>query len=138
MLLERFPGLKVVGLEAPPILPARPPIDAEVGERIKASGARLVFVGLGCPKQELWMNVHREHIPAVLIGVGAAFNFLAGTVPRAPVWMQRSGLEWFWRLAREPRRLWRRYLVTNSVFVWKMIKGSKVPNRRTEETVTIG
>ena len=80
------------------------------------SGARLVFVGLGCPKQEFWMHAHRAHLDAVLVGVGQAFGIAAGTVPEAPVWMRRSGLEWLFRLASEPRRLWRRYLVTNTLF----------------------
>ncbi len=84
---------------------------------INASGAGLVFVGLGCPKQERWMDDHRGRVEAVMIGVGAAFDYHAGTLPRAPAWMQRFGLEWLHRLAHEPRRLWRRYLTTNSRFV---------------------
>jgi len=86
--------------------------------RINASGAGLVFVGLRCPKQEFWMQAHQGQIHAVMLGVGAAFEFIAGTVARAPLWMRELGLEWLHRLASEPRRLWRRYLVTNSLFVW--------------------
>ena len=121
-LTERFPDLNVAGLESPPMLPDHPKVDNEVVERINASGARIVFVGLGCPKQELWMHAYSPHIPAVLIGVVAAFDFFAGSVKRAPLWMQKSGLEWFYRLCSEPRRLWRRYLVTNSLFIWYWLK----------------
>ena len=112
-----FPKLVVGGYESPPFRPLTPQEDAEAVARINASGAGLVFVGLGCPKQELWMQAHRGHINAVMLGVGAAFDFHAGTVPRAPAWMREHGLEWLHRLASEPRRLWRRYLVTNTLFV---------------------
>jgi len=84
---------------------------------IEASGARILFVGLGCPKQERWMARQRERLSCVMIGVGAAFDFLAGAKRQAPVWMQRAGLEWLFRLASEPRRLWWRYLVQNPRFV---------------------
>jgi len=117
-LVERFPDLIVAGIESPPMLAEKPEVDLSVVEAIKESGAKIVFVGLGCPKQELWMHAYSPHIPAVLIGVGAAFDFFSGTVKRAPLWMQRSGLEWFYRLCSEPRRLWKRYLVTNSLFVY--------------------
>jgi N-acetylglucosaminyldiphosphoundecaprenol N-acetyl-beta-D-mannosaminyltransferase len=86
-------------------------------QRINSSGAAVVFVGLGCPKQEMWMNRQRGQVNAVMLGVGAAFDFFAGTVQRAPVWMQNAGLEWLHRLASEPGRLWKRYLVTNTIFV---------------------
>jgi N-acetylglucosaminyldiphosphoundecaprenol N-acetyl-beta-D-mannosaminyltransferase len=122
LLAERlnaaFPKLVVAGFEAPPFRPMTPDEDAEAVERINASGAGLVFVGLGCPKQEFWMHAHRGRINAVMLGVGAAFDFHAGTVQRAPLWMQQNGLEWLHRLLSEPRRLWRRYLVTNTLFVW--------------------
>jgi len=113
-----FKTLKVVGVESPPKLPIKPLIDAAVVERIKSSGAKILFIGLGCPKQELWMREYSPHIPCVMIGVGAAFDFLVGNVRRAPLWMQKTGLEWLYRLCSEPRRLWKRYLVTNSLFVW--------------------
>jgi N-acetylglucosaminyldiphosphoundecaprenol N-acetyl-beta-D-mannosaminyltransferase len=86
-------------------------------ERINASGAGLVFVGMGCPKQEIWMAKNRGTVNAVLVGVGAAFNFHAGIIQRAPLWMQNSGLEWLHRLISEPGRLWKRYLVTNTAFI---------------------
>ncbi|OGA68500.1 MAG: teichoic acid biosynthesis protein [Betaproteobacteria bacterium RIFCSPLOWO2_12_FULL_68_20] len=111
-----FPRLRVAGSFAPPFRPLEPREDEAVVGRIARSGARIVFVALGCPKQELWLAAHRGRIAAVLIGVGAAFDFHAGVVRRAPPWMRRAGLEWLYRLAREPRRLWRRYLVTNALF----------------------
>ena len=120
LLAERisaaFPAL-VAGFEAPPFRPMTLEEDAETVASINASGAGLVFVGLGCPKQEHWMLAHRGRINAVMLGVGAAFDFHAGTVSRAPLWMREHGLEWLHRLASEPRRLWRRYLVTNTFFV---------------------
>lgn len=116
-LIEQFPNLVIAGIESPPMLPDEPEIDQGVINRIKDSGAKIVFVGLGCPKQELWMHAYSPHIPAVLIGVGAAFDFFAGNIKRAPLWMQRSGLEWLYRLLQDPKRLWKRYLVTNTLFV---------------------
>ena len=116
-IVVAFPKLKVVGFEAPPFRPITPEEDAESVERINTSGAGLVFVGLGCPKQEHWMLAHRGRVNAVMLGVGAAFDFHAGTVSRAPAWMRDNGLEWLHRLASEPRRLWKRYLVTNTLFV---------------------
>jgi N-acetylglucosaminyldiphosphoundecaprenol N-acetyl-beta-D-mannosaminyltransferase len=118
VIARRFPTLQVAGCESPPVLPQRPVVDPAVVERINASGARIVFVGLGCPKQEFWMEAYTPHLSAVLVGVGAVFDLMAGTVPRAPLWMQRLGLEWLYRLAVEPRRLWKRYLVTNTLFCW--------------------
>lgn len=117
-LTRRFPRLIIAGSEAPPQLPEKPNFDAALASRIRQSGARVVFVGLGCPKQEFWMAAHAPDLSAVLVGVGAAFDFISGTIQRAPVWMQKSGLEWLYRLVREPKRLWKRYLVTNSLFLW--------------------
>lgn len=121
-LQRDFPGLEVVGTIAPPWGEWSAALEDDLVERINASGAQLVFVGLGCPKQELWMYRQRHRIPAVLVGVGAAFDFHAGTVRRAPLWMQKSGLEWAWRLAREPRRLVGRYLRTNVVFLFGAVR----------------
>lgn len=114
-LRGRFPELSLHA-EAPPFRPLSDAEDAEAVARINASGAGIVFVGLGCPKQEAWMAAHRGRVNAVMIGVGAAFDFHAGTVGRAPLWMRENGLEWLHRLASEPRRLWKRYLVTNTLF----------------------
>ena len=116
-LAQEFPGLTVAGAFSPPFRTATAAEDADAVERINASGAGTVWVSLGCPKQELWMAAHRGRIHAVMIGVGAAFDYHAGTIQRAPLWMQHAGLEWLHRLASEPRRLWKRYLVTNTLFV---------------------
>ena len=116
-LEEAFPGLVIAGAYSPPFRPLTAEEDEAEVARINASGAGTVWVSLGCPKQEKWMAAHRGRINAVMIGVGAAFDYHAGTIRRAPLWMQRSGLEWLHRLLSEPRRLWRRYLVTNTIFV---------------------
>lgn len=112
-----FPKLIIAGMDAPPYRPMSTAEDKAAVDRINASQAGIVFVGLGCPKQEVWMAEHRGRVNAVMIGVGAAFDFHAGTARRAPNWMQNAGLEWLHRLAMEPRRLWRRYLVTNTLFL---------------------
>lgn len=113
-----YPDLQIVGAYSPPFRPLTEAEDVAVVEAINLSGAGVVWVGLGCPKQEIWMHEHRGKINAVMIGVGAAFDYHAGTIQRAPLWMQRNGLEWLHRLVSEPRRLWKRYLVTNSLFIW--------------------
>jgi N-acetylglucosaminyldiphosphoundecaprenol N-acetyl-beta-D-mannosaminyltransferase len=116
ILQRRVPGLVIAGADAAPILPRQPAADPPTVERIRRSGARLVFVGLGCPKQEFWMHAYQPHLDAVLIGVGQAFSIATGRLPEAPRWMRRAGLEWLFRVLSEPRRLWRRYLVTNTLF----------------------
>ncbi|MGJ7917617.1 WecB/TagA/CpsF family glycosyltransferase [Massilia sp. LXY-6] len=119
-LVERiardFPGIVVVGMHSPPFHSPASDDEAAVAE-INRSGPNVVFVGLGCPKQEKWMAAHSGNVNALMIGVGAAFDYHSGTLKRAPLWLQRHGLEWLYRLACEPRRLMRRYLVTNSLFV---------------------
>jgi N-acetylglucosaminyldiphosphoundecaprenol N-acetyl-beta-D-mannosaminyltransferase len=120
-LSRRFPGLRVVGAEAPPFRPLSPDEDDEAVRRINAASPDVVFVGLGCPKQERWMAEHRPRLDApVLLGVGAAFDFHTGLVRQAPRWMMGAGLEWLFRLLQEPRRLWRRYLVYNPLFVFHL------------------
>lgn len=116
-LINAFPELRIAGVWSPPFRALTPEEDAEAVARINESGAGVVFVSLGCPKQELWMAAHRGRVQAVMIGVGAAFSFHAGTIRRAPLWVQRAGLEWIFRLMAEPRRLWKRYLFTNTLFV---------------------
>lgn len=117
----RYGGLTVAFLASPPFRELTSGEDAEVIKQINESGARILFVGLGCPKQEIWMAKHRGKIQAVMLGVGAAFDFHAGTKPQAPVWMQRIGLEWLFRFISEPRRLWKRYLIHNPRFVFLAI-----------------
>lgn len=116
-LEQRYPRLCIAYAESPPFRPPSADEDAATVDVIAASGARILFVGLGCPKQERWMAEHRGRVPAVMVGVGAAFDFLAGRKPQAPRWMMRAGLEWLFRLATEPRRLWRRYARHNPRFV---------------------
>ena len=113
---SEFPALKLVGAESPPFRAMSPKEDDDTVQRINDSGASLVFVGLGCPKQEIWMAARRGKIRAVMVGVGAAFDYHSGNLQRAPRRMQDTGLEWFYRLLREPRRLWKRYLLTNTLF----------------------
>ncbi|RVU44341.1 WecB/TagA/CpsF family glycosyltransferase [Rubrivivax rivuli] len=122
LLPLRHPGLRIAGAISPPFRPLTPEEDEAHVRAINASGAGTVWVSLGCPKQELWMAAHRGRVQAVMLGVGAAFDFHAGTVARAPAWMREHGLEWLHRLASEPRRLWRRYLVTNTLFVWGALR----------------
>lgn len=114
----RHPKLKLVFAKAPPML-AYEKIDADsaTSAEIHTAGVQLLLVGLGCPKQEKWMAVNAA-LPCLQVGVGAAFDFLAGTVKASPPWVHRAGLEWLYRLVAEPRRLWRRYVVTNSLFLY--------------------
>jgi len=114
---RRFPNLRTVYAYAPPFRQLTAEEDAAIVKDINASGAAILFVGLGCPKQERWMATHRGSVNAVMLGVGAAFDFLSGVKPEAPRWMQGAGLEWVFRLATEPRRLWFRYLYHNPRFV---------------------
>jgi N-acetylglucosaminyldiphosphoundecaprenol N-acetyl-beta-D-mannosaminyltransferase len=119
-LAARCPGLEIAFAHCPPFSDAPPAVDDGVVSAIEESGARVLFVGLGCPKQERWMAAHRAHLSCALVGVGAAFDFAAGTKAQAPAWLQRAGLEWLFRLATEPRRLWRRYARHNPRFVVQM------------------
>lgn len=116
-LKAAFPGLLIAGAYSPPFRLATAEEDEADVARINAAGAGTVWVSLGCPKQEQWMAAHRGRVNAVMIGVGAAFDYHAGTIKRAPKWMQNAGLEWLHRLCSEPRRLWKRYLVTNTLFI---------------------
>ncbi len=116
-LRKTMTGIDICGAESPPFRALTEAEDAAAVDRINASGAKLIFVGLGCPKQEMFVYEHRDRIHAVQLTVGAAFDFHAGTLAMAPAWMQQRGLEWLYRLMREPRRLWRRYFVTNSIFL---------------------
>lgn len=118
----QFPGCTVAGSYSPPFRPMSPDEEEAIIARINSSGANLVFVALGCPKQEAWMARMQGRIHAVMLGVGGAFPVFAGLQNRAPVWMQHLSLEWAYRLYQEPNRLWKRYLVTNSVFIGIFLK----------------
>jgi len=116
---EQYPGIRIAGVFSPPFESSLDQYVEEIAERVRASAADIVWVGLGAPKQELLMQQLRAQLPhSLALGVGAVFDFVSGDKERAPRWMQRWGLEWAHRLMTEPRRLWRRYLVTNSRFVW--------------------
>lgn len=115
-LMSQFPALRIAGSESPPFRPLHDHEKDAVAARINDSGAGLLFVGLGLPKQDFFAYEMKARVRAVQVCVGAAFDFHAGTKRMAPSWMQRSGLEWLFRLTQEPRRLWQRYLVTNTVF----------------------
>jgi N-acetylglucosaminyldiphosphoundecaprenol N-acetyl-beta-D-mannosaminyltransferase len=116
-LVRMFPDLNIAYSWPPPFRPLRPEEEEQVVRDIDASGARIVFVGLGTPKQEQWMVRHQDKLRAVMLGVGAAFDFIAGEKRQAPSWMQKRGLEWLFRLVTEPKRLWKRYLYSNPRFV---------------------
>lgn len=116
-LQKRFPGIQIVCQISPPFRPITPKEDAAYTQQIVESGAQILFVGIGCPRQEFWMAAHKDRIPAVMLGVGAAFDFHSGRVKQAPSWMQKMGLEWLFRLFMEPKRLWKRYFKHNPRFV---------------------
>lgn len=121
-LQEKCPGLQIVGTYTPPFRPLTEQEDQQVCRMINDSQADIVWVGLSTPKQEYWMSRHLGKLRApVMIGVGAAFDFHAGLKKQAPRWIQQSGLEWFFRLCTEPRRLWKRYLLNNPAFVFHLL-----------------
>ena len=116
-LTDSIPNIKVDYTYSPPFHPLTPEEDEATVQKINASGIKILFVGLGCPKQERWMFANRNRVKAVMIGVGAGFDFFAETKKQAPTWMMRIGLEWLFRLFTEPKRLWRRYLYNNPRFL---------------------
>lgn len=123
-LYKDYPGLKIAGMYSPPFRPLSREEDARVVEEINGAKADFVWVGLGAPKQEYWMAAHQGRVQGFMVGVGAGFDYFAGNISRAPQWMQRHNLEWLYRLFQDPRRLFKRYLVTNTKFIWyAVIKG---------------
>ena len=112
----RYPGLRIAGVHPDRFRDATPAEDADDVRRIHESGADIVLVGRGCPRQERWVAQHRGVVQAPMLAVGAAFDYIAGNLQRPPRYLQRAGLEWLFRLSHEPRRLFRRYLVHNSLF----------------------
>jgi N-acetylglucosaminyldiphosphoundecaprenol N-acetyl-beta-D-mannosaminyltransferase len=113
----RFPKLRIAYAWSPPYRPLTLEEDTKVIETINSSGARILFIGLSTPKQDCWMAAHKTRVQAVMVGVGAAFDFLVGAKRQCPRWMMNLGLEWLFRLATEPRRLWKRYLKHNPRFL---------------------
>ena len=118
-LRERFPGILLAGSYSPPFGEWTKEENTRIFQKIAASGAKYIWVGLGCPKQERWIARHKANLPpGVYFAIGAAFAFHAGLVSQAPAWMQKRGLEWLYRFAAEPRRLWKRFVVYNTLFLW--------------------
>ncbi len=130
---REWPDLQIAYTSAPPFRPLTAAEDESQVHAINSSGARLLFVGLGCPKQELWMAAHKGRVNAVMLGVGAAFDFLSGEKPQAPRWMMASGFEWLFRLVTEPRRLWKRYLKYNPLFVVLFVLQLLTPGKPSPE-----
>lgn len=125
-LQTEFEGCNIVGAVSPPFRPLSDDEQSALLHSIRLADPQIVWVGLGAPKQEIWMNTHSNSIPtAFFMGVGAAFDFHAKVIQRAPDWAQRFGLEWVFRLAQEPRRLWKRYLTTNTLFILYLFLGRK-------------
>lgn len=120
-LKAKFPDLNIAYTFSPPFRPLSEDEESKIISEILESGLQILFVSLGCPKQERWMATHVDRLPIAMVGVGAAFDLIAGLMPTAPSWMQRSGLEWLFRLMLEPRRLWKRYLFLNSRFIYHII-----------------
>ncbi|MER6737853.1 WecB/TagA/CpsF family glycosyltransferase [Streptomyces puniciscabiei] len=137
-LQNSLPALKIAGHEPSGFRAIRPGEDVEIADRITASGARIVLVGLGCPRQEIFVHAMRPLLPMPLLAVGAAFDFHAGNLRRPPRWMRKAGLEWLWRLCLEPRRLWRRYLFLNPHYLlllaaqWSRLRPATPPAPMTD------
>lgn len=125
VMLEQFPKLRIVGMYAPPFRPLTPQEDQEIIQKINDSGADFIWVALGAPKQEKWMYEHQHKVQGLMIGVGAAFDFIAGTVKRAPMWMQRLCMEWVYRIFQDPKRMIPRYVSTNFAFLWYVHQESR-------------
>ncbi len=121
-LKNKFRNLDIPFASSPPFRPLTREEDEQCTRKIKTSGIRILFVGLGCPKQENWMAAHSDNLVCVMVGVGAAFDFFSGQKRHAPLWMQNAGLEWLFRFASEPRRLCKRYLKHNPRFIWHFLK----------------
>ena len=122
-LRENYPKLQIAGMYSPPFRAVSEQEDAEIVKNINETKPDFVWVGLGAPKQEMWMKEHEDKINGLMVGVGAGFDYYAGNIKRAPRWMQSLCLEWLYRLMQEPRRLFKRYITTNFKFVWLIIRG---------------
>ena len=120
-LEKEYPGLQIAGMYSPPFRALSLEEDKEMIAMINAGNADFVWIGLGAPKQERWMSEHKGVIKGMMVGVGAAFDYLAGNIERAPMWMQKANLEWLYRLLQEPQRLFKRYFYTNTKFIWNAV-----------------
>ena len=120
-LKHQYPGIQIIGMYSPPFRPLTEEEDKEVIERINKTKPDFVWVGLGAPKQEKWMAAHQGKIEGLMLGVGAGFDYYAGNIKRGPIWMQKSNLEWLYRLIQDPKRLFKRYWSTNIKFIWNAV-----------------
>lgn len=120
-LQEKYPGIQIVGMYSPPFRPLSEEEDKAVVEKINEATPDIVWIGLGAPKQENWMHAHQGKVNAVMVGVGAGFDYHAGNIKRAPKWMQKCSLEWLYRLMQDPKRLFKRYFVTNFKFLYLIL-----------------
>lgn len=125
VLKRDYPDIQIVGMYSPPFRPLIESEDNVIVKQINASNPDFVWVGLGAPKQERWMEVHQGEINGFMVGVGAAFDYFAGNIKRAPKWMQKCSLEWMYRIMQEPKRLFKRYMTTNSKFIWHAVLRGK-------------
>lgn len=124
-LEKDYPGIRIVGMYSPPFRPMTEDEDMEIVSAINEVSPDFLWVGLGAPKQEKWMAAHQGKVKGLMVGIGAAFDYYAGNIERAPEWMQKSNLEWVYRLIQDPKRLFKRYLVTNSKFIWDAVVRGK-------------
>lgn len=124
-LNENYPGIQIAGMYSPPFRPMTAEEDVAVVKRINETEPDFVWVGLGAPKQEKWMAAHQGVVEGFMVGVGAGFDYFAGNIERAPEWMQKCNLEWVYRLMQDPKRLFKRYLVTNMKFIWNVVVRGK-------------
>ena len=120
-LIHDYPGIKIAGLYSPPFRAVTDEEDREIVRKINETEPDFIWVGLGAPKQEEWMAAHQGKVKGLMVGVGAGFDYHAGNIRRAPQWMQKANLEWLYRLMQDPKRLFARYLVTNSKFIWRAV-----------------
>ena len=120
-LKKRYPGIQIAGMYSPPFRELTEDEDAKVVKMLRDADADIYWIGLGAPRQEIWMAHHQNQLPGVMMGVGAGFNFYAGNIRRAPAWVQKAGLEWLYRLFQDPKRLMKRYVITNAKFFWYLL-----------------
>lgn len=124
-LEKKYPGLQIVGMYSPPFRPMTDEEDQAICSKINNVKPDFLWIGLGAPKQEKWMAMHQGKVKGLMVGVGAAFDYYSGNIKRAPGWMQKCNLEWLYRLMQDPKRLFKRYFVTNSKFIWNAIVKGK-------------
>lgn len=125
VLQHDYPGIQIAGMYSPPFRPLTEEEDKMIVDRINEVNADFVWIGLGAPKQEKWMAQHQGKVKGVMVGVGAGFDYFAGNIERAPEWMQKSNMEWFYRLIQDPKRLFSRYFHTNTKFIWNAVVRGK-------------